>query len=486
MSRPRVSGTVRRLTALGSAATLGTLVLLIVSSFAVSATPVAASSGAPQVWTSSAQWWYNNTTTVNSSRGWASGISGSYAIALHYSVQDVVTATNTSSNTTELQGQLWVNESLTVSACRPNCTSPSYEQNYSYVGAEYQVQYLNLTDAASVDLNGSAVAALGVTNASAWSQSTLAASSSYGLNARVYNWTTHNATTKWISFSSSYTESQLAYYGVSFATPLGLLPWNASAGEHWNSTSAFTAAGGWNDSVTANYSSAGGLWSGSGGWNWGSSGTVNGTGRESVRGADLGNVTGANNTTLTGFSLRFRGPFNFDNNLFMTAIGSDLFSGATSGWTVQSRPGYGSAGTPVSSVYKDHLEPRPAGSDSGSSTVSGGTSTSAGTGPSGGTISTNPGTTSNGMSNVGGSSAGTTSSSGSTSPAPSSGTTTPAPTTTTPVGGSSVSSGLPTSRSPNEPMSVIAPLAALLVAFGAAGTLGYAAFRRPPAKGRSN
>jgi hypothetical protein len=399
----------RRSALIVAAATIGTMALLLISSLGADAGPVPTASP-PQTWTSGSQYWNNSSRTISGYFGNVSTVGH-----IHYSITSQVTATNTSNTTTQLQGWEWVNRTLSSSSCSPNCTTPMFTYDWSYVSSELLVQFLNLTTNATVYSNGTATSALGVTNASARTNQSLTE--------------TESASSAWGNYSTNATSDQVAFYQLNFVTPLGLIPWNLTANSSWQDHANYTAQGGWNDSYTA--SSQWGNMTRS--YNRSFGYTVNRTGTESAGGRDFGSHVGAGNKTVVRIGLRFRGPYNFDNDLFMTAIGSDLFQGATANWTTQSRDGWNSggwgydedgyqtAGQDVASVYAAHVDAGTVGgtSSTGSGTT-GGTGTSAG---SGGTSGTAPGGSTTGS--VG----------GGTSTAPGSGITVPTPGQTTPKSG---------------------------------------------------
>ncbi len=384
--KPFGSAIGRRGTFAGIATTVGTLAVLLLSGMAAQATPLAAGASSPQHWASGSQYWYNNSSAVAYGRFY----SANRSVELFYGVEEQITATNTSANTTQLEGQQWVNASLVYVVCQPNCTSPQSEWSYNYSGTSLETQFLNLTTQASVYENGSATSALGVTNASAQGSQTLTLGEAY---AASYNrsgyWGSNNGS---YNFSYSFEENETSYYTIAFATPLGLVPWNVSSAGSWNDSASFTATGGWNDTYSVGTSGMGRGWVG----------MVNRSGDESVYGRNLGPRNTTANATSLRIAVRYRGPFNFDDDLFMTAVGSDLFQGATANWSVQSRPGFGAIGQPVDQVYAEHAAAPSTGSGGSSGTT---TSGSIGvTGPTsigGSTTSTGAGTTSNSGSNSG-------------------------------------------------------------------------------------
>ncbi|HEV2166632.1 MAG TPA: hypothetical protein VGS23_06640, partial [Thermoplasmata archaeon] len=316
-------------------ATLGVLALLLASAFAAQAAVAPSGASPPQIWSHSGQFWYNNSSVRNNSR-----FSVSYNVSEFYGFNDVITATNTSNTTTEMQGQRWVNDSLVAAWCVPNCTAPRYTESVTVRGWRQASQFLNLTTAATVYENGTAAPALGITNASA-----------RGTGNLTETWTVTYGNR---SFSENLSESQLSYYSVQFQHALGLIPWNLSTNLTWNATSAYTATGGWNDSFSYGASYNGSMWGRSGSY----SGQVNRTGSESLWGRDFGNAS-IHNRSVVLVGLHFRGPLGFDNDLFMTAVGSDLFQGATANWSVYSHPAYDMAGRAVTGVYTEQASARP-------------------------------------------------------------------------------------------------------------------------------
>jgi hypothetical protein len=344
--------------------------LLGTSAFA-QASPVPTGQAPPQHWYYAYQNWTNRTT-------------GNGSAALTYSVQSYVditeqiTATNTSATTVEMMGVQQVVRNLNVTACSPNCTAPRYVTVLTYRGLADRTQFLNFTTNASVlepagTANATAAPALGITNASAYGQQTLTERSTTTMGNR--------------SLARTLDETSSSRYAIVFSPALGLIPWNLSKNLTWDSHSAFSAVGGWNVSYTATGSGNGRTWT----HNGTSSYTVNRTGHESVYGKYhlVGPSARTGNKTIGVIGLRYRGPFNFDGGLFMTAIGSDLFAGATANWTVHAHAVYGNVSPVVSSVVAERLAPTPSsGSGGGGSTstppTTGGSGTSGGSAPTGG------------------------------------------------------------------------------------------------------
>jgi len=313
---------------------------LLLSVVAAQGAPLTASSPPPQHWSYSDQKWDNRTS--------GNGTTAiSYSLEAYYGVQDQITATNTSATTVEMMGVQSVVESLQVLGCAPSCNgTPVYELNLSYLGTSNETQYLNFTTNATVNepaatANATPAVALGITNASSYGQQRLSERSA----ATFGNWTRVR----------TLNESATSRFAVSFSPALGLIPWNLSKNLTWSSMSSYVASGGWTESYSATASGHGRSTTRSGN----SSGSVNRSGTESVMGKYFvaGPSARTGNRTVSYIGLRYHGPFDFDGRLFMTAIGSDLFAGATSNWTVGAHPAYGNLSPVVATVVAEHATP---------------------------------------------------------------------------------------------------------------------------------
>jgi hypothetical protein len=348
--------------------------ILLLSAVPAQATTVTATATPPQHWSYSYQWWENRTS------GNSSAIS--YSFQAYYGLQDQITATNTSATTTEMMGVRTVVETLNVTACAPQCRQPSYYLNLTFQGSSTLVQYLNFTTNATVyEPTSTAVtspaAALGITNASAARAQQLNERSTVTVGGR----------TSTMTLNETYNSRLL----VAFTPPLGLIPWNLSANLTWHSQSAYVASSAWNSSTTATRTVNGNTTTRTGN----SSGAVSRAGNESVAGKVyvVGPINTKNNRTIDWVRLRFHGPYNFDNGLFLTAIGSDLFAGATSNWSVGPAPVTGNLSPALTSVFAEHAAPAPTSGPTGTPTTGtpttgtpttgtpGGPTTVTGTGP---------------------------------------------------------------------------------------------------------
>ncbi|MCI4358198.1 MAG: hypothetical protein L3J95_00455 [Thermoplasmata archaeon] len=335
---------------------LGSLLVVLLSSVGAQAAATSSLASPPQTWSHSLQRWDNNTTTRT-----LGNVTITYNVSTFYGVNDRITATNTSNTSTEMHGLRWTNATLVASWCIPNCTAPLYRELVKVRAGTRDSQFLNLTTTAKVDENGTLVNALGVTNASARNVQNLTETTNLTWGNRTY--------------TSVFDESQLAGFNVQFSPALGLIPWNLSTNLTWNATSSYNATGGWNDSYSFDAVYNGTTYGRTGSF----VGQLNRTGHESVRGKDLGSGT-VNNRSVVRIGLRSHGPFNLDNDLFLTAVGSDLFQGATSNWTVNPAPEYDLAGSALSSVYAERAAPAASSTGTGTSPSSGGGSSASGGG----------------------------------------------------------------------------------------------------------
>lgn len=139
----------------------------------------------------------------------------------------VLTATNTSITTVELEEQRTVGIDLTTTLSAPNVSA-----TYTYHGTESDLVFANLTDAATVYANGTPVPALGITNESLHLQAAI----SQSIEVAAYGHT-HSG---FLNVSGS------ARGSVSFAPSLGLVPLNLSGVHTWNSSATSTPAASWN------------------------------------------------------------------------------------------------------------------------------------------------------------------------------------------------------------------------------------------------
>ncbi len=265
----------------------------------------AASAAAPSVAPASAtmQWAYggqgNATGTVT-----IDGTTVAWNASFGWTV--IFTATNTSNTTVQLEEQRTVGIDLTTTLSAPNVSA-----TYTFHGTESDLAFVNLTDAATVYVNGSAVPALGISNESLRVNANV--DQSILVSARGH---THSG---WLNVSGA------AQGAVSFAPSLGLVPLNLSGVQMWNSSATSSPSVSW----TINYAWADLGWNGttrSGAGsvtgNWSASGPVTVTG---LKVAVLHPFS--DHKVRTGIVLIVQGPVDAYDGYLLVPHAFDLFGG---------------------------------------------------------------------------------------------------------------------------------------------------------------
>jgi hypothetical protein len=139
----------------------------------------------------------------------------------------IFTETNTSATTVEIEEQRTVGVDLTATY-----SDPTVQATYTYHGQEVDTAFANLTNASTVYVNGSPVAALGIDNDSTSIAGAIAESISV----------TKGGTTN----SASLDVTGTAHTSAQFTPSLGLVPLNLTGVTMWNSTSTINPSGSWN------------------------------------------------------------------------------------------------------------------------------------------------------------------------------------------------------------------------------------------------
>lgn len=293
-----------------AAALLALLVLPGIVSPA-SAAPVALAGSNSQQWAYGAQKWVN----VSGNFG-----NATYEAKAFFGWQVVFTATNTSATTVALEAQRTIVGSYFADLCAPTCSNPtSGHGNLSVVAWEKDAGFANLTTTASVYENGTAVAAVGLLNASAQVAGNVSEQLSVSVASGFFNGST----------ASALYVSGAGHHDVTFSPALGLVPQNVSSGAQWNASSDFAANGGW--SIVANWSHT----SFSGATSSGSftpSGSLQGNGTIDLSGADLGMVTLRNGVTVPAIALVSSGPFDDVDGVILVPHDFDLFGDGAHAW----------------------------------------------------------------------------------------------------------------------------------------------------------
>ncbi len=230
--------------------------------------------------------------------GWSNGTVSNGTATISWTASfgwDVIfTATDLGNNTTQLEEQRTVGISIDVTY-----TSAKATIQYVYHADEVDTAFANVTNDSTVSVNGSAVPALGIEDASVAVQGAI----SEALTAQVGV----------LSASAFLNVSAEAQASIQFAPSLGLIPLNLTGVSSWNSTAIATPAASWNIS-----------------YDWADHG-LNGT-TGSGSGTKTGNWTAVGPVSLTGYKVDLPAPV-FRDHKSRTAIvllvqgGADVYDG---------------------------------------------------------------------------------------------------------------------------------------------------------------
>jgi len=236
-----------------------------------------------QQWAYGGQGWSNGTETLgNATATWNASFGWSV----------VFTATNTSNTTVQLEEQRTVGVSVDVAYAGPHASA-----QYRLHAYEQDTAFANVTDAATVLVNGSAVPALGIDNASAAANASLVQSLVAQVGTSAYS--------EYVNVSGS------AQASIQFAPALGLIPLNLTGVHSWTSSSVATPSAAWSIA-----------------YSW-SAHVPNGTAGHS--GVANGSWMAMGPVTLTGYQVHVTPPFH--DHKSRTAIvlivqgGADLYDG---------------------------------------------------------------------------------------------------------------------------------------------------------------
>ncbi len=310
-------------------AVLAMLVLPGLASTA-SASPVPLGSSASQQWAYGAQKWFNQSVTMPN---------GTYNSQAYFGWQVIFTATNTSATTVMLEAQRTMAGSFSAQLCAPGCTNATAQGTLSISGVETDAGFANLTTAATVDENGSPVAAVGLLNAHSQSSGNISEALQYSFQGAGKTW----------AASQSLYVSGSAHAQLNFTTALGLIPYNLTAGQSWNSSAAFTAAGAW--AINATYvrdTVFGQNLTGSPS----ASSSVTSSGTVALWGSDVGSITLQNGQTVPVLVLAWTGPFDDLDGVILVPHAYNLF-GATEQSYASDELGAQTVATASVDVYVD-------------------------------------------------------------------------------------------------------------------------------------
>ncbi|MGI0132254.1 MAG: hypothetical protein ACREDK_04070 [Thermoplasmata archaeon] len=266
------------------------------------------------------EWAYGAARTVNGS---GATPNGSYVAHAFFGYHVILTQTNTSSSTYLLELKRTMASNITVTYCDPDCAAPLATSTLSLRAMEVDTGFANVTTQASVTVNGTSVPATGIIDSSA---------TVTGFVDDSYSAVLHGVLVNHVG-SGALEINESAHLAIAFQPALGLVPDHLYSGEAWNSTSQYTAVGGW----AANYSHLRDLVNGTG--LQGSSTyaeSANGSGHVLLAAVDLGHVTLVDGAQLPTLALTLAGPFHLREGFFFLPGDSDLFATGPTPWAASS------------------------------------------------------------------------------------------------------------------------------------------------------
>lgn len=275
---------------------------------------------------------------VSSGSGNVSTPGGTFGFSFHGAFGEAVVLQqqNTSSTAYALQGAQTIGSRYFVTLCEPSCSTPQGEANITLYSWQMDQAYANLSEAASVQVNGTSTPALGLVNDHTLSQ---------GNMTRVMQWTyagkgglfSAGRSSTGFSFGSTATQGDMS---VAFAPTLGLQPLSPSPGESWQSNSSYTGS----SVASASYHlfSTGQGPTGSG--NPSTSSSL--SGNLTLNGGDQGRFHLGGGWVAHAFDFRYDAPFTFWDGLFLVPVGAAPFAGSGQPWERQGDLGL--AGAPGS------------------------------------------------------------------------------------------------------------------------------------------
>jgi len=231
---------------------------------AANAAPIttATASDPANQWAYGGQGWVNGSTQFGNATITWSG---------HFGWTVIITVTATGPTTAMFEEQRVVGATFTTTA-----STPYRSVSYNYHAQESDTAFANITNASDVYVNGSAVPAIGILNASAQMNGAVEQS----ISETVAN---HSRS----AFLNVTRSGELA---VSFSPSLGLIPLNLSGVSMWNSTATASPSASWTIA-----------------WTWGEQG-YNGTTR-SGSGSANGSLSASGPVSVTGYKVAITHPF---------------------------------------------------------------------------------------------------------------------------------------------------------------------------------
>ena len=178
------------------------------------AMPASSTAASTQMWAYGGQRWVDTTVELPHAN---------YTSEAFVGWQVIYTSINTSSTTVELTAQRTLGVALTAEYCAPSCQNPTEQAHLLISGSEVDFASADLSTTGTVDVNGSAAAAVALLNAASSSQAHLSEKLSISL-------TGINGTK---TATGSLDVVGAANASVNFgASGLGLVPWTVMPGSN--------------------------------------------------------------------------------------------------------------------------------------------------------------------------------------------------------------------------------------------------------------
>lgn len=277
--------------------------------------------------------WAFGAHTNSTASGTGSG--GGYVYAFHafFGWDTVLTQTNTSAATFQLEVQRTMATDFSVSECRPTCAAPLGNLSIGFHAWETTTGFGNFTSAGTVFEGGTAVPAYAI------------ADGSYSVRANVTAWgnSTYHGMLNLLHATYYSSVAAQAHSSVTFDPALGLYPTSPQVGATWNASSAYLSNGAWAWSYSIAQVRMNGL---AAHYANNSSGSLAGHGNVSISGGDDGTLglDGGLLTHAVRLATDADFPFHLHDGVLFVPAPTDVFGASGQGWQAP-QPGNATAAT---------------------------------------------------------------------------------------------------------------------------------------------
>lgn len=265
-------------------------------------------------------WAYGGVRYVSGSGSGTDGNGNSIAYSFHgmFAFSAVLNQTNTSSTTFSIQAFRTQAALIYIDLCSPSCSSPTATGNITIFGWEQENAVANFSRTASVDVNGTAVPALGVVSVFDQIVGNMTRVSVGQFNSRTFG--------AYASVAAQATAS------LAFTPALGLVPISVTPGESWSSNSSYTEQGSWSAPYHMYQQNQGAM-------NGDPQGSLQSSGTLGLSGQDTGGITLGNGVLARALLFHTWGPFSMRDGWLPVPFAADLFAGGGHAWDSQTPMG---------------------------------------------------------------------------------------------------------------------------------------------------